>query len=112
MNSFICCTDREFKFISRLNEDVNTYLTLGSIGKIFLTIPHIALEQKQTQKTKGGMTETYIDNGTFQKSFFSVMYCPSFVKVSLMGFKQQRLHHSVNWNNAVPKIINEKYKKL
>jgi len=112
MNSFICSTERPFKFVSRLNEDVNTYLTLGSIGHLFLTIPHIALEQKQTQKNKGGMSETYLDNGTFQKSFFTVMYCPSFAKVSLMGFKSKRLHHSINWENAVPCIIDEKYKKI
>lgn len=111
MNSFICDTERPFQFISRLNEDVNTYLSLGSRGDLFLTLPQIALEQKQTQKTAGGMTETYLDNGTYQKSFFSVMYCPSFVKVSLMGFKNNRLHHSVNWSAAVPKIISQKHKK-
>lgn len=111
MNSFICSTDREFKFISRLNEDVNTYMTLGSRGELFLTIPHIALEQKETQKTKGGMSETYLDNGTYQKSFFTVMYCPSFTKVALMGFTKQRLHHSIEWDNAVPCIIDEKHKK-
>ena len=111
MNSFICSTDRKFNFLSRLNEDVNTYLTLGNVGNLFLTIPHIALEQKQTQTTKGGMSDTYLDNGTYQKSFFSVMYCPSFVKVALMGFTTNRLHHSVSWDNAVPKIIKEELKK-
>lgn len=111
MNSFICSVDRPFQFISRLNEDVNTYLSLGARGDLFLTLPYVGLEQKQTQATSGGMTETYLDNGTYQKSFFSVMYCPSFVKISLMGFKNQRLHHNVNWNTAVPKIISEKHKK-
>ena len=111
MNSFICSTERKFQFISRLNEDVNTYLSLGAKGQLFLTIPNIALEQKATQATSGGMTETYIDNGTYQKSFFSVMYCPSFAKVALMGFTTQRLHHSIKWNNAVPKIIDEKHRK-
>ena len=111
MNSFICSVDRPFKFISRLNEDVNTYLSLGARGDLFLTIPYYCLEQKQTQATSGGMTETYLDNGTYQKSFFSVMYCPSFVKVALMGVSNKRLHHSVDWRKAVPKIIEEKYKK-
>jgi len=111
MNSFICSTDRKFQFISRLNEDVNTYLSLGAQGQLFLTIPNIALEQKATQATSGGMTETYQDNGTYQKSFFSVMYCPSFAKVALMGFTTQRLHHSIKWKHAVPKIIDEKHRK-
>lgn len=112
MNSFICSTERPFKFISRLNEDVNTYLTLGSRGDVFLTIPHIGIEQKATQQTSEGMTAAYLKHGTYQKSFFSVMYCPSFVKVALMGFTSQRLHHRVFWNNAVPKIISEQHKKI
>lgn len=111
MNSFFCSTDRPFKFISRLNEDVNTYLVNGAKGKLFLTIPLIQLDQLQTQSNEGGMTETYLDNGTFQKSFFTVMYCPSFTNINYMGRTNKRLHHSIKWKNAVPLIINEKYKK-
>jgi hypothetical protein len=111
MNTFICSTDRPFSFISRLNEDVNTYLTLGMRGDLFLTIPILSINQKPTQETEGGMTETYLDNGTYVKSFYSVMYCPSFVKVSQMGRKNKRLHHRVNWKNAVPVILDEKYKR-
>jgi len=111
MNSFICSTDRPYMFFSRLNEDVNTYLSLGARGELFLTIPFMGLEQAPTQKTKGGMTDTYLDNGTYQKSFFSVMYNPSFIKVALMGVTVQRLHYTVKWLNAVPKIINENFKK-
>lgn len=111
MNSWFCSTERPVKFISRLNEDVNTYLLYGSKGDLFLTIPFCGLEQAQTQKNKGGMTETYLINGTYHKSFFTVMYCPSFVKLALMGVTKQRLHYTVSWENAVPRIINEKYKK-
>jgi len=110
MNSFICSTDKPFKFISRLNEDVNTYLTLGNIGHLFFTTCLASLVQKQTQKTKGGMSETYLDNGTYQKSFFSVMYAPYCVKLQLLG-GTKRIHHSIKWENAVPCIIDQKYKK-
>jgi len=111
MNSFICSTERPFNFISRLNEDVNTYLSLGSVGNLFLTIPFTGLEQEQTQKTAGGMTDAYLDGGTYIKSFYTVMYCPSFAKISLMGVSKKRLHHSINWENASPKILSEKHKK-
>jgi len=111
MNSFFCSTERPFKFFSRLNEDVNTYMVLGSQGKLFLTIPCIQLNQKQTQKTSGGMTEAYLDNGTYVKSFYTVMYCPSFTKITYMGRTNKRLHHHINWKNAVPMIIDENYKK-
>jgi len=70
MNSFFCVTNRKIKFISRLNEDVNTYLTNGSTGDVMVSVPLIKLNQKQTQQNAGGMTETYNDNGTYIKSFF------------------------------------------
>ena len=110
MNTFICSTDRPFQFIGNVNEDVNTYVNLGSKGKLFLTVPNVAIIQNSTQKTKGGMTDIYLDQGTYVKSFFSVMYNPSCVKVAEMGEKHRRLHHRVIWNNAVPKIIQTKQK--
>ncbi len=38
MNSFFCATDRPFKFIGRINEDVNTYVSEGSRGKLMFTV--------------------------------------------------------------------------
>ena len=111
MNSWFCSINRPFKFISRLNEDVNTYMTLGSTGILFATIPFCSLTQMQTQGTSGGMTEAYLDGGTYVKSFYTVMYCPSFTKIIRMGAVNKRLHHSIDWSSAVPVIIDEKYKK-
>lgn len=111
MNSFICSTEKPFKFIGRINEDVNTYVRLGGLGYIFLTIMSLQLDQKDTQSNAGGMTDVYCDNGTYVKSFYSVITNPSCVKVKPMGVSNKRLHHSINWNNAVPCIISGKYKK-
>lgn len=111
MNSFICSVDRPFKFVGRVNEDVNTYTSLGRAGELFLTIGAIQLNQKQTQSNSGGMTELYLDSGTYIKSFYSIMYSPSCVKISTMGVSHKRIHHEVTWNNAAVKIINEKHKK-
>ena len=105
MNTFICSVDRPFKFIGRINEDVNTYTRLGSTGELFFTIPLIAINQKQTQSSTGGMTDLYIDSGTYIKSFYSVMYMPSSVKIREMGNINKRLHHNINWNYTVPKIV-------
>lgn len=105
MNTFICSTDREFCFVGRINEDVNTYVSLGSRGKLLMTILLVAINQINTQKNKGGMTDIYIDNGTYLKSFYSVMYSPSNVRISIMGDKHKRIHHQVSWNNAVSKIL-------
>lgn len=111
MNSFICSVDRPFSFMGRINEDVNTYTNLGRCGELFMTIGAVQLGQKQTQKNSGGMTELYLDSGTYVKSFYSVMYAPSCVKISLMGASHKRIHHQVTWNNAAVKILHEKYRK-
>tara|TARA_R100001594_G_C4049821_1_gene264851 strand:- start:1532 stop:2383 length:852 start_codon:yes stop_codon:yes gene_type:complete len=111
MNFFICSTERSFKFIGRINEDVNTYVNLGAKGDLFQTICDLRLEQLDTQSNTGGLTEFYLDGGTYIKSFYTVMFAPSCTKINLMGNKHKRLHHRINWNNAVPMILDEKYKK-
>ncbi len=111
MNTFICDTKRPFQFIGRINEDVNTYTNLGGRGFLFLTVPNVAINQLSTQTNKGGMTDLYLDGGTYLKSFYSVMYSPSCVTITEMGQSHKRLHHKVNWNAAVPVILDEKYKK-
>ena len=111
MNSFICSTERPFKFNGRINEDVNTYTHKASIGDLFFTIPTLSLEQKTTQSSTGGMTDIYLDKGTYIKSFYSVIFQPSSVKVALMGDKNMRLHHRVSWKHTTPVILEEKYKK-
>lgn len=85
MNSFICSVDRPFQFVG--------------------------LDQLETQSNSGGMTELYLDAGTYVKSFYTVMYCPSCVVVSAMGTAHRRLHHHIKWRYAVPKILRESVKK-
>lgn len=113
MNTFFCSTKRRFNFLGRLNEDVTTYVNLGSRGNIFFTYTSVQIDQEYTQKKKGGLTEVYKDGGTYIKSFFSVMYNPSSVKISLFwgNGNHCRIHHSIKWANAVPLILSEKHKK-
>jgi len=111
MNSFICSTKRRFQFIGAMNEDVNTYTTLGSRGVLFGTIPMISLVQIATQSQNNGITDMYLKYGTYCKAFTTVMMMPSSVKINKMGNKNMRIHHSINWNNTVPKILCKKHKK-
>lgn len=111
MNSFLIDTDKLFKFYGRINEDVNTYTMLGNKGELFFTIADIQLNQAQTQSSEGGMTDIYLDSGTYVKSFYSVICSPQAVKIGLMGRTHMRMHHKINWNYCTPKILNEKYKK-
>ncbi len=111
MNSFFCSTDRYFQFVGSINEDVNTYTTLGSRGDVFFTFTNIQLDQKDTQSNKGGMTDQYALSGTYVKSFHTVMMQPSSVKISMMNSNHPRLHHSINWKATTPMIISSKHRK-
>ena len=111
MNSFLCSTKRPFQFISRINEDTTTYTYLGSKGDLFFTTALLRLNQKDTQSNEGGLTDIYLDQGTYVKSFYSLMYMPSSITINTMGIAHRRLHHRVKWNNTVPVILEEKYKK-
>lgn len=111
MNSFFCSTERPFKFVGAMNEDVNTYVTLGSRGLLFGMVPMIALTQKATQSQSGGITEMYLRFGTYCKAFTTVMMMPSSVKVSMIPGKNRRIHHLIDWKATVPCIVNQSYKK-
>ena len=58
-----------------------------------------------------GLTDIYLDLGTYVKSFYSVMLQPVGVKVAPMGDNHKRLHHKVNYNKICPKIIRAEHKK-
>jgi hypothetical protein len=111
MNTFLCDLERPFKFSGRINEDVNTYIGLGHKGGLFLTIPPIQVNQASTQSQSGGMTEIYLDSGTYTKSFYSILYTPSAVKIGMMKDDRAntapRIHHRVHWRCAVPQIVRE-----
>lgn len=113
MNSFFCKTDRPFVFYGTINEDVNMYVLNGMQGKKIFSITNVSIDQIQTQKNEKGLTDVYLDMGTYVKSFYSVMIEPSCVYVSMMGGSKRgmRLHHSVSWNNCTPMILSERYKK-
>ena len=115
MNSFLFKVNQDPKddciFIGRMNDDVNTYLTQGKIGKLFFQVANMILVQLATQSNAGGNTEAYKSFGTYVKSFYSIMTAPSCCKISMMGSTNRMIHHKINWNNAVPKIIDEAHKK-
>ena len=115
MNSFVFKVNQnpadDCIFIGRMNDDVNTYLTQGRIGKLFFQIANVMLVQLQTQSNSGGNTEAYKTMGTYVKSFYSVMAAPSCCKVSMLITSHPRIHHKIDWNKAVPKIIHERYRK-
>ena len=111
MNAFFFKTDRRIRFIGSINEDLNASVYEGQRGKVFFTINDVSIIQKNTQQNAGGLTDIYLDIGTYVKSMYSVIAAPNCVSVSAMGNNDLRLHHKVNWNQACPKIIREEHKK-
>lgn len=111
MNWFLCNVNREFSFPGMINEDATAYTYWQLRGVPFLTTFQIILQQAPTQQQKGGLTDIYLDSGTYVKSFYSVMYSPSCVSIREMGNKEKRIHHQIHWNNCAPKIIPEEHKK-
>lgn len=111
MNSWICKTDRVLQFNGTMNDDTNCFTLNGSRGKLFFTFPFIMIDQPETQQVQGGMTDMYLGTGTYQKSFYTVVQCPSFVKVGMMGDRYYRMHHQIDYEHSYPMIISGRYKK-
>lgn len=111
MNVFFCSVDRPFQFYGIMNDDVNMYLSHGIRGQLCLTAPQCSINQLETQANQGGLTDMYLELGTYVKSFYSVMYSPSSVVVYEMGVNHKRLHHKINWEKTTPKILSEKWRK-
>lgn len=110
MNAYFFKTNRPIRFKGSINEDLNASVYEGQRGKVFFTINDVSIHQMMTQTNSGGLTDAYLDSGTYIKSFYSVIVAPNCVKVSAMGSKDLRIHHKVSWNKACPKIIREEVK--
>jgi hypothetical protein len=107
MNLYFFDVERPVEFMGTINEDLTASVAEGIQGRLVLTTPLTSITQKETQSNAGGLTEIYLDLGTYVKSFYSVMYAPSAVKVASMGSSSKRLHHSVEWKYAAAKVIRE-----
>lgn len=111
MNSFLFRTDRPIKFYGRMNDDVNMYVVNGNRGALLITVPRLRIWQSETQSQQGGLTQMYLESGTYVKSFYTIMYAPHCAFISAMGMAHKRLHHQVRWRNAVPCIVSDELRK-
>jgi len=111
MGLWLVATDRPFPFIGRMNDDVNTYMTLGNRGGLFFTYSGLQIDNPPTQTQSGGMTDIYLARGTYQKTFYTVMMGPSYTTIRTMGLSSRRVHHNIKWNHALPMIVPERIRK-
>lgn len=114
MNAFFCDVRRPVEFFGRINEDVNAYVLHGMRGTLFLTVMQAQLNQMQTQQNANGLTELYLDTGTYVKSFYSVLFAPSCVKIGVLGDYRSphfRIHHAIDWRRTAPVILREEHRR-
>jgi hypothetical protein len=112
MNIWCLSSKRKFEINGRLNEDVNVYSGPdASCGNLYFSTNLFSVDQEVTQKNSGGLTEVYLELGTYVKSFYSVMANPSCVKITDMGRVTRRVHHKILYDYCVPKVISESNKK-
>jgi len=101
----------DMRFLGFINEDVNFYVKYGLRGHIMFTLPFFVIYQHLTQQNKGGLTEIYLEAGTYIKSFLPIMVHPAGVSLTVLGNVYPRIHHEVHWNRTVPCILSGKYRK-
>jgi len=112
MNSFFCDLERPFYFYGTFNEDATYYAHASRTGVLVFTLFGWMLDQSSTQTLSGGLTDAYLESGTYLKSFYTVMYSPSNTKIGTLGHGDgKRIHHKINGKAAFPEILDEKYSK-
>ncbi len=105
MNVWFFRSTFEPRFCGIMNEDVNLYTKYGARGNVMLTVPYFSIHQIQTQAQAGGLTDIYVEKGTYTKSFLTAMINPVCVSIRMMGDTHKRIHHNVSYRKLLPKII-------
>lgn len=111
MNTYFFDVDKPVEFMGTIDEDMVASLRCGLSGELILTSVDMTIVQKKTQSNKGGLTDVYLDFGTYTKSFYAVMMNPSVAKIAMMGDKHMRIHHRINYGGVAPMIISGRWKK-
>jgi uncharacterized protein YrzB (UPF0473 family) len=111
MTTFFLRSDDVNYFSFRMNDDITTTALNTMKGKLYFTTAEIEAHTAPTQSIKGGMTEAYLDSGTYRKSFYSVMALPAAAVISAMGETDYRIHHAIYWGKCAPKILSDRWKK-
>ena len=114
MNTYFLDTENPVTFKGTTNEDMVASLYHGQMGDVILSSIDMMIVQERTQKQAGGLTQAYLDYGTYTKSFYALMMNPSCVKIAEMGDPKSghyRWHHRIAYLNSCPCIISERWRK-
>jgi hypothetical protein len=111
MNFYVFRTDRRQDFYGRLNEDVCAYVLNGMRGALYFSSNYLLGMQQITQHNPGGLTDAYLNLGTYVKSFYALMMAPGSVQIAPLATENARIHHVVRWDYTTPRILRESVKK-
>ena len=111
--AFFLMTERRIDFISSMNEDMCSALTYGMRGRLFLGLNGTMLEAEPIANNKmgNGMTEFYKKLAPFARAFTAVIVRPDCALSEPVDKKDSFRIKVKTWDIAVPKILNERYKK-
>lgn len=113
-NGFVRNRDIDFEWLGIYAEDFISCVENGKKGFICLECMYVKLEamckqQLKTKNQKGGMEEAYNELTDYEKSMYAVISNPSCFIVA--PNRKGKLIIKCKWDNAIPKIINRRYKK-
>lgn len=105
-----CCgtiifkSDNGVEYLGTQSEDLN--IALKYFYKIFFEIYGVSYFTSQRGQNTGG--NNYKEIGMYVTNFYSIILAPSCLKLKT---RKNNITLYRKWNNAVPKIISEVYKK-
>ena len=104
---FLLKTDRRINFLSSMNEDISTSLVYGQKGNLFLRLCNMMALSELIGQNESGMQEAYESISPFARAFIGTVVRPDCMSVR----DREKPQIQVSWGNAVPMIINERWKK-
>lgn len=109
--AFFLRTDRRVDFLASMNEDTCSCLVHGMRGKLFFGVAGTMLEAEpigQNTKMGNGMADFYKKMDSFARSFMATIVRPDCAGPELAG---EDFRIRVSWENALPYIISERWKR-
>ena len=96
----------EYKGIS--NEDEIAYSKYSELGKLFVEVMDISKSSPERGTNLGGLNEMYKSMNSYTINFYSIISRPDCIKLALKNDEYKLIK---KWEYAVPKILNERYKR-
>lgn len=106
--AFILRTDMQINFKGLLNEDGIATEICNHTGRLAFEITSVVQNCPARSSNSGGLSDLYKANDEYVRAFYSIIACPSMLKVHSRAGKIT-LQRKTDY--AIPKILSEKWRK-